>query len=39
MRYTTLKGRPGSVQAVMIGWQLLAVIAIMLGAAWLSQRI
>lgn len=39
MRYTTLKGRPGSVQAVLIGWQLLAVLAIMLGAAWLSERI
>ena len=39
MRYTTLKGRPGAVQAVFIGWQLLAVMAIMLGAAWLGQGI
>jgi hypothetical protein len=39
MRYTTLKGRPGRVQAVFIGSQMLAVMAIMIGAAWLGQRI
>src|SRR5688572_8186787 len=38
LRYTSLKGRPGSVQAVVIGGQLLAVMAIVLGAAWLSTR-
>jgi hypothetical protein len=38
-RYTTLKGRPGVVQAVMIGWQLLAVTAIMLGAGWVNHSI
>jgi hypothetical protein len=39
MRYTTLKRRPGGVQAVFIASQLLAVMVIMLGAAWLGQRI
>ena len=39
LRYTSLKGRPGSVQAAVIGGQLLAVMAIVLGAAWLSTRI
>ena len=39
LRYTSLKGRPGNVQAVFIVSQLLAVTAIMLGAAWLGARI
>lgn len=39
MRYTYLKNRPGSVQAVFIGGLSLAVLAIMLAAAWLAARI
>ena len=39
MRYTTLKGRPDRVQAVFIASQILVVMAIMLGAAWLGERI
>ena len=39
LRYTSLKGRPGSVQAVFVISQLLAVTAIILGAAWLGERI
>ena len=39
LRYTSLKGRPGKVQAVFIVGQLLAVTAIMLGATWLATRI
>ena len=39
LRFTSLKGRPGSVQAVFIVGQLLSVTAIMLGAAWLGTRI
>jgi hypothetical protein len=36
-RYTTLKGRPGRVQAVFIGGQSIIVIAIVLTAAWISD--
>ena len=36
-RYTTLKGRPGRVQAVFIGGQSVIVIAIVLTAAWISS--
>jgi hypothetical protein len=37
-RYTSLKGRSGLVQAVLIGGQSAIVIAIMLGAAWLNNN-
>jgi len=36
-RYTSLKGRPGRVQAVLIGGQAAFVIAIALAAAWVSD--
>jgi hypothetical protein len=36
--YTSLKGRSGLVQAVLIGGQSVAVIAIVLGAAWLNSN-
>jgi len=36
-RYTTLKGRSGRVQAVLIGGPAAIVIAIALAAAWLSN--
>jgi hypothetical protein len=36
-RYTTLKGRSARVQAVFIGGQSALVIAIALGAAWISS--
>ena len=35
--YTTLKGRPGRVQAVFIGGQSIIVMAIVLTAAWISR--
>ena len=38
-RYTTLKGRSGRVQAVLIGGQSAIVIAIALAAAWATTRI
>lgn len=38
-RYTSLKGRPGLVQAVLIAGPAAIVIAIALGAAWVSIRI
>lgn len=37
-RYTTLKGRSARVQAVLIGGQAAVIIAIALGAAWVSAR-
>ena len=37
-RYTSLKGRPGRVQAVLIGGQSAIVLAIVLGAAWLNSN-
>jgi hypothetical protein len=36
--YTTLKGRPPLVQAVLIGGQTAIVIAIAVGAAWLNNN-
>jgi hypothetical protein len=36
--YTSLKGRPGRVQAVLIGGQAAVVMAIALGAAWLNSH-
>ena len=36
-RYTTLKGRPGRVQAVLIGGQAGFVIALALGAVWITH--
>ena len=36
LRYTSLKGRPGVVQAVFIGGTAMVVIAIMLIAAWFN---
>ena len=39
MRYTYLKGRPASVQAVFIGGMTLIVAAIMLAAGWLASRL
>ena len=38
-RYTSLKGRPGRVQAVLIAGPAAIVIAIALGAAWINTRI
>lgn len=38
MRYTYLKRRPASVQAVFIGGMTLAVTAIMLTSAWLASQ-
>ena len=35
-RYTSMKGRPGRVQAVLIGGPATVVIAIALAAAWVS---
>ena len=37
--YTSLKGRPGRVQAVLIGGPAAIVIAIALATAWLGSRI
>jgi hypothetical protein len=37
-RYTSLKGRPGRVQAVLIGGPVAIVIAIALSAAWLNSN-
>jgi hypothetical protein len=37
LRYTSLKGRPGRVQAVFIAANTAIVIAIALGAAWLNS--
>jgi hypothetical protein len=39
MRYTTLKDRPASVQAVFIGGFTLLLTAFMLGVGWLTTRI
>ena len=39
MRYTYLKGRPGSVQAVFVGGFSLVVAAVMLGAGWVAARL
>ena len=39
MRYTTLKDRPASVQAVFIGGFTLALTAFMLGIGWLTTKI
>jgi hypothetical protein len=39
MRYTSLKRRPASVQAVFIGALLLAVTAILLAAGWIAGRL
>jgi hypothetical protein len=39
MRYTYLKNRPGSVQAVFIGGFSLLLTVIMLGAGWISARL
>lgn len=38
-RFTSLKGRSGRVQAVLIGGQVVFVVGIALGAAWISTRI
>jgi hypothetical protein len=35
--YTTYKGRPARVQAIMIGGPAVVVVAIALGAAWLNN--
>ena len=37
-RYTSLKGRPGRVQAVLIGGPAAIVIGIALAAAWVNTR-
>lgn len=39
MRYTSLRGRPASVQAVFIGSVLVVVTAILLGASWIASRL
>jgi hypothetical protein len=39
MRYTYLKNRPASVQAVFIGGLTLVLAAIMLAAGWLNSRL
>jgi hypothetical protein len=39
LRYTSLKGRPGRVQALFIAGNSAIVVAIMLAAAWLSTRL
>ena len=39
MRYTYLKGRPASVQAVFIGGIALMLAAILLGAGWITTKI
>jgi hypothetical protein len=39
MRYTYLKDRPGSVQAVFIGGLSLVLIAMMLAAGWIASRL
>ena len=39
MRYTYLKGRPGSVQAVFIGGLFAPVAAVMLGAGWVAAQL
>jgi hypothetical protein len=39
MRYTYLKGRPGSVQAVFIGGCTLLIAAFMLAAGWIAAQI
>jgi hypothetical protein len=39
MRYTWLKRRPASVQAVFIGGLSLALAAFMLAAGWLAAQI
>lgn len=36
--YTTLKGRPGRVQAVLIGGQSAILLAIALGTAWINSH-
>lgn len=38
MRYTYLKGRPASVQAILIGGMTLFIVAIMLAAGWITAR-
>ena len=38
LRYTSLKGRAGLVQAVFIGGTASIVMAIVLGAAWLNAH-
>ncbi len=37
-RYTTYKGRPGRVQAMLIGVPAVIVTGILLGSAWLNSN-
>jgi hypothetical protein len=38
MRYTTVKGWPGRTQAIFIGGQLMLVLLLVFGAAWINNR-
>jgi hypothetical protein len=39
MRYTYLKNRPASVQAVFVGGFSLLIAALLLGAGWIAGKI